>query len=279
MKILIICGNDIFSGILAYKLISQNHKSIVGILLTKKMIHKKSPFGLFKKVVKTSGLTYAFYLANELIIYKIIAFLHYILNFNKNDNASLCSISRLAKKYNIEISQTKDIMAEQSLKKIKTLKPDLIISIRLGQIIKKRLLQIPALGAINFHASLLPKYAGLGSVFQAVFYNEKYNGVTVHFMNEKIDQGKIIVQEKIKIIPNESISRLYLRCHIKGADLINKAVKLVESDNKGFIPDLKEKSYFSWPEKQKIKKFKKCGGKFLKISDIFYLLFNFKYEK
>ena len=112
--------------------------------------------------------------------------------------------SNLGKIFDIPVFKIKgSIHDEIWLNKINDLKPDLIICARYGEILKKSLLTIPNIGVINFHPSLLPKYKGLGPIFQALLHDEKEVGFSLHYMDEGIDAGKIIKREKIKIEKND----------------------------------------------------------------------------
>ncbi len=84
-------------------------------------------------------------------------------------------------------------------KKLKELKPDLVIVASYGKIIPKDILKIPKYGCLNVHGSLLPKYRGPSPIQTAILNNDKETGVTIILMDEKIDHGKIISNSKFLI--------------------------------------------------------------------------------
>jgi len=82
--------------------------------------------------------------------------------------------------------------------------PDLIIVATFKQIIKENILDLPRLGVINFHPSLLPKYRGPCPTNAVLLNNEKYTGVTVHYITKNIDEGNVLLQKKIRVGKIES---------------------------------------------------------------------------
>lgn len=99
--------------------------------------------------------------------------------------------------------------------------PDGILAAGYMSILKEDLLRIPRIAAINFHASLLPKYRGMHPVFWALRNNEGYSGITVHHMSSILDEGDIIFQNAVRILPTDTVSSLYGR-------IIEESVPLVE---------------------------------------------------
>lgn len=97
---------------------------------------------------------------------------------------------------------------EENIKKIKNLKPDLIIVASYGKIIPREILDIPGFGIINVHPSLLPKLRGPSPIQNALLEGEKETGSTIMLMNEKMDEGDILAQEKISLSPSETYLEL-----------------------------------------------------------------------
>jgi methionyl-tRNA formyltransferase len=107
-------------------------------------------------------------------------------------------------------------------------KPDLIISAAYPQIFKKSLLQIPAIGCINSHPSLLPRCRGAHPVFWAIASGEKRSGVTAHYMTESLDDGDIVAQRGFSLEPNIRYKQLYKR-------IVHEVPKLVEEVENFFL--------------------------------------------
>jgi methionyl-tRNA formyltransferase len=155
----------------------------------------------------------------------------------------------------IEMEKINDGLVE----KIASLKPDVIVVAAYGSILPKRVLSIPKFGSVNVHASLLPKFRGPSPIQNALLRGEKETGVTIMLMDEGIDTGDILAQEKIEIGENETLTELYQRLADLGARLlvetiprlVNEEIQPVVQDNaKSIICELIEKSdgKVSWSE-------------------------------
>lgn len=132
-----------------------------------------------------------------------------------------------AQEYNIKILQPETITNEL-VGNIQALSPDLIVVVAYGKILPKQILDIPCLGCINAHASLLPKYRGAAPIQRALLNGEKQTGVTIMFMNERMDAGDILLQEKIIISPSDNMETLHDRLSKLSAKLLVKAIVQIE---------------------------------------------------
>ncbi len=121
--------------------------------------------------------------------------------------------------------------------------------------IKKEILELPRHGFFNLHLSALPQYAGLDSIFWALYHGEKEIGVTVHAAAEKIDRGDLLLQRRISISPLDDEASLYEKALWFGTHLMAEALKALEAGRIERKPqDPSQASYFSWPtpEQRKI---------------------------
>lgn len=105
---------------------------------------------------------------------------------------------------------------------VKTINPDLIIVAYFGQKIPPEVINYPKFGCLNIHPSLLPKFPGSSPAVWAILEGEKETGVTILKMNEKLDKGEIIAQEKEEIKETDTPEDLYERLFAKGAALLAK---------------------------------------------------------
>lgn len=104
------------------------------------------------------------------------------------------------------------------------LKPDLIITAAYGQIVPEAILKAPKKGCINVHASLLPKYRGGAPVHYAIMNGDKETGVTIMYMEKKMDSGNIISQKATPILYEDTVSILYDRLSLLGASLLEETL-------------------------------------------------------
>jgi methionyl-tRNA formyltransferase len=114
--------------------------------------------------------------------------------------------------------------------------PDVIALVAFGQILSKELLDLPRLGAINLHASLLPKYRGVAPINWAIVNGETETGVTTMYMAEKVDAGEIILTRKTPIHEHETAGELYVRLAEIGAELLAETMGLVARGEAPRVP-------------------------------------------
>lgn len=143
----------------------------------------------------------------------------------------ICSpVKEFAIEKNIPIMQPEKIRNnEEFINSIKELNPDLICVVAYGKIIPKEILDIPKYGCVNVHGSLLPQYRGAAPIQWAVLNGDKVTGVTTMFMNEKMDEGDMILKEKVEIGEYETTGELWDRLSTIGASLLIKTIKQIEA--------------------------------------------------
>ena len=140
---------------------------------------------------------------------------------------------------------------------------DLVVSIACPQIVREDLLECPPNGVINIHGALLPKYRGKLPSFWVLANGEEKTGVTVHYMNEELDDGLIIVQEEVPIKPEDTLHSLVLRSKVKyGGSALAEAVRqILEGKVEPKENDENEATYFSFPTSEAIDRFREQGRK------------------
>lgn len=114
------------------------------------------------------------------------------------------------------------------LDEIRTLAPDVICVVAYGKILPKEILEIPKLGCINVHGSLLPKYRGAAPIQWAVLNGEKITGITTMYMDEGMDTGDMILKEEVEIGPEETTGELWQKLSKLGGEILVKTLKLIE---------------------------------------------------
>lgn len=167
-----------------------------------------------------------------------------------------------------EFALEKDIPVYQPLKvrnniefieEMKALNPDVICVVAYGKILPKEILDIPRLGCINVHGSLLPKYRGAAPIQWAVINGEKQTGITTMYMDIGMDTGDMILKETVDIGEDETTGELWERLSSLGGRLLVDTLKLIEegkaprekqSDDFTMAPMLnKEMAEINWNEK------------------------------
>jgi methionyl-tRNA formyltransferase len=146
-------------------------------------------------------------------------------------------IKEAALRHHLQVYQPEDVNAASSLSQIRYQKPDLMVVVAYGQILKKPLLELPERGCWNVHASLLPKYRGASPIAAAIRDREKKTGVTILQMNEGLDTGDILGEVATRIRPGETTGRLHDRLAEKGAPLL---LGLLDRAEKGRVKRVRQ---------------------------------------
>lgn len=131
-------------------------------------------------------------------------------------------IKRLATKNNIPVFQPEKIRTDYE--EIKKYNPDLIVTCAYGQIVPKAVLEVPPLGCINVHASLLPKYRGGAPIHHAIINGEEKTGITIMYMDEGMDTGDIIFMKEIFILENDNVETLHEKLSHLGASMLEEVL-------------------------------------------------------
>lgn len=239
------------------QLISNNRicvKSIHIILSNSSLENKKLFFFknfLFAGAIRLS-LKYLFHYFKEYLD-KIF---NYKLFFGKNNIQSLAIYNKIEFSY---IKNPNDIHFIEHLK-LKNL--DFIVSYSAPTIFKNALLKLPKYSCLNLHCSLLPNYSGIMPSFWVLYFKELYTGSSVHLMDSKIDNGKLVLQEKINIEGVKSIYKLNLLTKKIGGKLMLKSILGIVDQTIELKPNnVETNKYFTWPNSSEIKFFIRNGGK------------------
>ena len=146
---------------------------------------------------------------------------------------------------------------------LRDLEVDLLISVACPQIVRRDLLDLPPKGVINIHGALLPKYRGKLPSFWVLANGEDVTGVTVHYMNEKLDDGPIIVQREVPIEPEDTLHSLVLKSKVQyGGHALAEAVARIADDKVTLQQnDAAEATYYSFPTPEAVQAFRQRGRK------------------
>jgi methionyl-tRNA formyltransferase len=137
-------------------------------------------------------------------------------------------VKKKALDLNIPVIEVEELDDPSFYEELKSLQADLFVVVAF-RILPSELLELPSEGAINLHASLLPKYRGAAPIHWAIMNGEKKTGCTVFFLDDKVDTGNIIKQRETDIGPNETTGDLYKRLKKMGSELLIEAVEEIAS--------------------------------------------------
>ncbi|HZV52626.1 MAG TPA: methionyl-tRNA formyltransferase [Candidatus Dormibacteraeota bacterium] len=124
----------------------------------------------------------------------------------------------------LEVFQPERIKAEESVARIASIAPELIVVVAYGQIIPRSILEIPPRGVLNVHASLLPRHRGAAPINRAILAGDRVTGVTIMRMDEQMDHGPILTTREVEIGPEEDAASLAERLAALGAELLVETI-------------------------------------------------------
>lgn len=133
-------------------------------------------------------------------------------------------VKEVAVKHGLPVYQPEKLAQSEDLEKLISLDADLIVTAAFGQILPESLLNTPKLGAINVHASLLPKYRGGAPIHQAIIDGQKETGISIMYMVKKLDAGDIISQCAIAIEDQDNVGSMHDKLSFLGADLLKETL-------------------------------------------------------
>lgn len=142
-------------------------------------------------------------------------------------------VKKLASEHGIPVFQPAKMKDGTALEMMKSLSPDIAVVAAYGRILPKELLDVPPLGCVNVHGSLLPKYRGAAPIQWSVINGDKITGVTTMYMAEGMDTGDMILKLETEIGEDETAGELFDRMAALGADSIEKTLELFDN---GAVP-------------------------------------------
>ncbi|MBI1878691.1 MAG: hypothetical protein HYR94_10785 [Chloroflexi bacterium] len=265
MRIAILTYESLFSNLMTERLLKEFPGQVTGIVRSDCLIYGKSlPAGLLY-LARRSGLRFVGRKALELFQSRATAIIFRLIGRTPKVNA-LRDMRRL---YGVPVIGSTNVNSLDTLQQIQTWQPDLVISIYLNQLIKKSLIDLPKCGVINIHPALLPRHRGLFPYFWVIAGGETETGVTIHWVDEKFDTGHVLLQEKISVLPSDTILSLSHKSSLVGAEMLVKAVNLITSGAPPRLPqDHTQASYHSYPKPADQRRFRQQGGQYGTIFEL-----------
>ena len=146
-------------------------------------------------------------------------------------NKKKCGAAKRAQKLGIPHVNIKSAEEEQIIQLFNAWRVDLIVLAGWMRIVSPKLINAFPNRIINLHPSLLPKYKGLHAIEQALNSGDDVTGVSVHYVNEELDGGEVILQEEVPILPEDSVESLTKVIQRKEYDLLPRAIEYVKQRN------------------------------------------------
>lgn len=265
-------SHHILANYIIKKLFSNPNLTIVGIVESDVVYPGKGKLESLFFMIKKSG---ARYVASQIIkfLYFHIGSTCYGLLPKKSVTHLLYSYHAITDEKKIPIFRQKNVNTPEFVDRMRTLKPDLFISIFFNQIFKHDILSVPKNGTINLHPALLPSYRGLSPTFWVLANGEKSTGITVHRVDsEAIDAGQILAQVRVPIRAHDTEYSLYWRCIRLAMPILRRSITSIARNQISYVkPNGRVKpSYFSLPQKSDVDRFLGRGRKFLTLSQLMF---------
>lgn len=164
---------------------------------------------------------------------------------NPNEQIWFSSVADLARSHGIPVITPDDPNTPDVVAAVAAVQPDFLFSFYYRQMLKAPLLAVPTRGAFNLHGSLLPKYRGRVPVNWAILHGETETGATLHVMNEKPDNGAIVDQQSVPILPDDTASMVFDKLTVAAEIVLWRALPALMAGTAEFrVQDLSQGGYF-----------------------------------
>ena len=160
------------------------------------------------------------------------------------------SVERFCIKNKIDFKNPKNLNTNEELKIFKKLSPDIVVVVAYGQIISEDFLEIPKLGFINIHASLLPKWRGSAPIQRAIMNGDKKIGISIMKIKKELDGGPILISKEFQLDQNDTHGEVEKKLSENGAILLIESLQNIEKGNSKFIEQIHTEATYA----KKIKK-------------------------
>jgi folate-dependent phosphoribosylglycinamide formyltransferase PurN len=251
MRIVFLAVDDEFAGLMQNYIYDRHPEWVVGCVISSCFLYRKSNVGAALFLARHSGFLYL----AEMFRMKMVR------QFVNGTGAP--SATSLAKKHGVEVYRTADINNAEGLAKLRSWRPDLVISTNFSQYVGKAARSIPTAGAWNLHKSYLPHYRGMAPNFYALMDGAESVGATLHVLAKGFDTGDILDQVRIPVRSCESVYDLNRRTSDVGGQLL---VNFLERVNLANVPATPQPEgdwpTYTYPTRAAVREFRRKGGRF-----------------
>lgn len=224
-------------------------KALCGVQTYALLVGIESPWrgGLFRAFVrrwKRYGRNHLF----QKIRFLLVSIFQNRVRTNALVDTDIHSLLTMAIRHKVEHFWCDNIHGEESLRIIRNYSPDLIVVASFSQILRTQILEIPSKGSVNVHPSLLPRYRGPSPIYWVLKNKEVMSGVTVHYIEDRIDSGDMILQKQMSIEKEDNETTLESKCSSVAGELLLSAIELIrEGKVKRWKQKEEDATYYSFP--------------------------------
>lgn len=165
----------------------------------------------------------------------------------RGQKAKLTPVKALAEAHGIPVRQPETLRTEEAQRELESFKADLMVVVAYGLILPRAVLDAPKLGCVNVHASLLPRWRGAAPIQRSIFAGDKETGVTIMFIEPKLDAGPMLLKASLPILPLETSAQLHDRLSHLGASALKDCLPGIEDGS--LKAEVQDESLVTYAEK------------------------------
>jgi methionyl-tRNA formyltransferase len=191
-------------------------------------------------------------------------------NQNRDFKGQYLTFNELSKKYNIPVQSLNEVKSAETLNYIRSLQPDLILSVRYGKIFGNDFIKIPKQGVINLHSGRLPQYRGVLATFRALMNGDSEIGCTLHYIDDAtIDTGGIIGFSNLKVDASKSLFWHIMNLYPASLDILTSTIDTILRGGKieTHVQTSDNAQYFTFPTHEEVAEFKQKGWSFMEVGE------------
>jgi len=258
MRIVLLAVDDEFAGEIQHPLYEMHPEWIVGSVISSRMIYKRSNLGAALFTLRTCGLRF------------LIEMVHIKLLRLFLDRKKKVLPTQMAKQYGVEQFVSADINDDESIAKLRSWQPDLIISTNFSHYIGKTVREsIAQYGCWNLHKSLLPQYRGMAPSFHALLEGAKKVGATLHVVAKGFDTGELLAQAEVPVTDTDSVYNLNRKTSIAGGRLLASFLDKYDPHSTKAVPQpTGDWKNYTYPNPKEVSEFLRKGLRFYRADHV-----------
>lgn len=247
------------ANLIVHDLLYAFPSNVVGIVRSDMLIPGKNRWQCWKFLARRMGPDFLLHKGLESVVARFAsAYLSLTLR-----RPRVQTLRQLSRRYRVPLITVRSVNGQTALAQLRRWQPELIACVYVFQLLKLPLIGLPACGVINVHPALLPRNRGLLPYVWALANGDIRTGATVHYVNEKLDEGDVILQREISIASHDTAFAVAYRSAQAGGELIVDAVRQIAAGTAPRTPqDLDQASYFSWPNRVGLRRLENRGHRF-----------------
>ncbi len=166
---------------------------------------------------------------------------------NRGNKIEYCPVKKCAIDLKIPVFQPTSLKVPKVYENLSQFCPDLILVVAYGKILPKNIINLPEIGCINLHGSLLPKYRGAAPIQRAIMNGELLTGVTTMFMDEGMDTGDMLMKKEVRISENDGATSIFSKLSVVGADLVLETLDKIDKNTIAKIQQKNDEATYAPP--------------------------------